>query len=354
LPNLAEIIDDVCVIRSMHTGVNNHGQSIYALANGRIVGGHPVLGSWLCYGLGSVNQDLPAFVALPDPASLPVCGTDHWSNGWLPSLFQGTVVRPREPRILNLDPPEQLRGNPQKNYLEYLNTLNREHLARHPGEMDLEARLGSYELAARMQTVAKEAIDLSKEPASMRKLYGLDDPVTAEYGSRCLIARRLVERGVRFVQVFTSNQAWDHHGAIRTALPAACRKTDKPAAALVKDLKQRSLLDTTIVHWGGEMGRLPVIQNDAGASNVGRDHNTYGFTHWLAGGGLRSGFTYGATDEFGHHAVKDIVTHHDFHATMLNLFGLDPKQLVYHRNAQEQSLLDGAACRVVNEVIRGG
>src|SRR5262249_55153800 len=181
---------------------------------------------------------------------------------------------------LNLDPPAQQRGKPQENYLHYLEKLNRDHLERHPGELDLEARMASYELAARMQTVAKEALDIGKETEATRKLYGLDEPATAEYGTRCLIARRLVERGVRFVQVFTSNQAWDHRGSLRTALPAACRKTDKPAAALVKDLKQRGLLDSTLVYWGGEMGRLPVIQNDAGTANVGRDHNTYGFTSW--------------------------------------------------------------------------
>ena len=351
LPRLAEVVDDITVIRSMHTGVNNHGQSIYALANGRITAGPPVLGSWLCYGLGSVSQNLPAFVALPDPASLPVCGTDHWSNGWLPSLFQGTVVRPREPRILNLDPPPRLSGAPQAAYLEYLDRLNRDHLARHPGELDLEARIASYELAARMQTAAREALDLSKETAATRRLYGLDEAHTRDYGTRCLIARRLVERGVRFVQVFTSNQFWDHHGALRSALPAACRKTDGPAAALVKDLKQRGLLDSTLVCWGGEMGRLPVIQNDAGPANVGRDHNTYGFSYWLAGGGIKGGCVHGATDEFGHHAIRDVVTHHDFHATLLHLFGLDAKRLAYSRNGQEMSLLNGAAGRVVKDIL---
>jgi hypothetical protein len=351
LPHLAEIIDDVCVIRSMQTGVNNHGQSIYALNSGRIVAGHPVLGSWLLYGLGSASQNLPAFMALPDPVSYPVVGNDHWSNGWLPSIYQGTVVRPREPRILNLDPPPHLKGRPQEDLLAYLAGLNRDHLAAHPGESDLDARIASYELAARMQVAAKEALDISGESEATKRLYGLDDPATAEYGTRCLLARRLVERGVRFVQVFTSNQFWDHHGSIRTALPAACRKTDRPSAALVTDLKNRGLLDTTLVHWGGEMGRLPVIQNDAGPEKVGRDHNTYGFTSWLAGGGIKGGMIYGATDEFGHHAVKDVVTHHDFHATLLHLFGLDPKRLVYGRSGQELSLVDNKPCRVVREII---
>src|SRR5437763_7314113 len=203
-----------------------------------------------------------------------------------------------------------------------------------------------------MQTVAKEAIDLARETEATRKLYGMDDPATAEYGTRCLIARRLVERGVRFVQVFTANQFWDHHGSLRSTLPAACRKTDRPAAALVADLKQRGLLDSTLVAWGGEMGRLPVIQNDAGAASVGRDHNTYGFTWWFAGGGVKPGITYGATDEFGHHAVENVVSQHDFHATLLHLFGLDAKKLVYSRTGTPLSLLNGQEGKVIKELLR--
>jgi hypothetical protein len=352
LPHLAEIVDDITVVRSMHTGVNNHVQSVHALNTGRITAGHPVLGSWVTYGLGSESQDLPAFVALPDPSALPVGGVDHWSNGWLPAMYQGTVVRPREPRILNLDPPPHLRGAPQRRLLEYLDELNKDHLARHPGESDLEARIANYELAARMQTAAVAALDLSGESDATRKMYGLDDPATAEYGTRCLLARRLVERGVRFVQIFTGNQTWDHHSAIRKGLPAVCKKTDKPAAALVTDLKQRELLDTTLVVWGGEMGRLPVIEFDNGPAKVGRDHNTYGFSYWLAGGGIKGGSVYGATDEFGHHAVEDKVSHHDFHATLLHLFGLDATKLAYARNGQELTLLDGHPGRVVSELLR--
>jgi hypothetical protein len=348
LPHTAGVIDDICVIRSMHTDVNNHVQSIHALNNGSIRAGRPALGSWLTYGLGTISQNLPAYAALTDPVSLPVAGVELWSNGWLPSLFQGTAVRPKEPRIQNLDPPPELRGPAQAKYLNFVRQLNREHLERHPGENDLEARIASYELAARMQTAAKEALDLAGESEATKKLYGLDDPATREYGTRCLLARRLVERGVRFVQVFTRNQFWDHHGSIRTSLPAACKYTDKPAAALVRDLKSRGLLDTTLIHWGGEMGRLPVIQNE---KNAGRDHNTYGFTSWLAGGGIKGGMTYGATDDFGHKAVADPVSHHDFHATVLHLFGIDTKQLVYRHNGREQSLLDGQVGRVVREII---
>ncbi|MFO0869935.1 MAG: DUF1501 domain-containing protein [Pirellulales bacterium] len=351
LPHLGTIADDITLIRSMYTGVNNHGQSIDALNTGRPISYRPSLGSWMTYGLGTESQNLPAFVVLTDPDGLPVLGVQNWANGWLPSLYQGTVVRPREPRILNLDPPAQQRGRPQEGFLGYLGELNREHLARHPGELDLEARIASYELAARMQSAAKEAVDLSQETAATQKLYGLDDPATRDYGTRCLIARRLVERGVRFVQIYTRYQFWDHHGSIRTALPAACRKTDQPSAALVQDLKQRGLLDTTLVHWGGEMGRLPVIQNDTGPEKVGRDHNTYGFSMWLAGGGVKAGYVHGETDEWGHRAIKDVVTHSDYHATLLHLFGLDHQKLTFTRNVQELSLVDGQQARIVQEVL---
>lgn len=351
LPHLGEVVDDITVIRSMHTGVNNHGQSIRALNSGRILAGRPSLGSWVTYGLGAETQNLPAYVALIDPGQLPVMGVENWSNGWLPSLYQGTVVRPQEPRVLNLDPPPHLKGAPQEKTLSFLDRLNRRHMEERPGNLDLSARISSYELAARMQLSAKEALDISSESQATHKMYGLDDPATQDYGSRCLIARRLIERGVRFVQVFTQNQYWDHHGRILSSLPAACKKTDKPAAALIKDLKARGLLDSTVVHWGGEMGRLPVIQNDAGRDKIGRDHNTYGFSMWMAGGGIRGGYVHGETDEFGHKAVTDVVNHFDYHATLLHLFGLDPQQLVYRHGGREQTLLDGQTGRVVEELL---
>ncbi len=351
LPHTATIADDITLIRSMYTGVNNHGQSIDALNTGKPISHRPSLGSWMAYGLGSENQNLPSFVVLTDPDGLPVLGMQNWSNGWLPSLYQGTVIRPREPRILNLDPPRELRGQPQQRYLEYLAELNRDHLSRHPGELDLEARIASYELAARMQSAAKEAVDISQETEATQKLYGIDHPATKDYGTRCLIARRLVERGVRFVQLYTRYQLWDHHGSLRTALPAACKKVDQPSAALVQDLKQRGLLDSTLVHWGGEMGRLPVIQNDAGPEAVGRDHNTYGFSTWLAGGGIKGGYIHGKTDEFGHKAIENVVTHSDYHATLLHLFGLNHEKLVFTRNLQEASLVDKQPAKIVTEIL---
>ncbi len=347
LPHLSEIVDDVLVIRSMHTGVNNHGQSIHAMNNGRPMQGRPALGSWLAYGLGTESESLPAYIAMTDPGGLPVEGVLNWSNGWLPSLYQGTVIRPVEPRILNLQPPAEMSGIIQRQYLELLSELNRKHAEKRPGELELQARIANFELAEKMQFSAEDATDLTQEAKETRQMYGLEDEATREFGERCLIARRLIERGVRFVQLFTKNQYWDHHGGIVKALPNSCRKIDQPAAALVRDLKQRGLLETTVVHWGGEMGRLPVIQNEA---NIGRDHNTYGFTQWVAGGGFKTG-VHGATDEFGHHAVEGIVNHFDYHATLLHLFGLDATRLTYEQNAREQSLLDGQPGKVLSELI---
>ena len=351
LPGLAEIVDDITLIRSMKTGVSNHGQSIRAMNTGRVTAGRASLGSWMAYGLGTESQDLPAFVAMIDPGQLAVLGVENWSNGFLPSIYQGTVVRPREPRILNLHPPAHLQGAPQERALAHLKRLNSRHLAARPGNLDLDARIQSFELAARMQLAASEALDLRGESEVTKRLYGMDDPLTREYGSRCLVARRLVERGVRFVQVYTQNQFWDHHGSILKSLPAACKKTDRPSAALVQDLKARGLLDSTVVQWGGEMGRLPVIQNDAGRAKIGRDHNTNGFSMWLAGGGFRRGHVHGQTDDFGHKAVADVVTHHDYQATLLNVFGLEPERVVYKRNGREEVLTDGQEGSVVEAIL---
>jgi hypothetical protein len=354
LPWFSKITDDVTLIRSMHTGVNNHGQSIYALINGTITTGKPTLGSWINYGLGSESQNLPAYIAMTDPGGLPVLGVDNWSNGWLPSLYQGTVVRPTEPRILNLDAPMSLRGEAQERYLKFVQRMNREHAAERPGATDLDARIQSFELAARMQTAAKDALDLSQESEATKRLYGLDNPACKSFGERCLIARRMVERGVRFVSIFTGNQTWDHHSSIMASLPKSCAYVDQPAAALVIDLKQRGLLDSTVVHWGGEMGRLPVIQNRSGAkgrATVGRDHNTYGFSMWVAGGGFKAGHIHGATDEFGHKAVENVVNHYDYHSTLLHLFGLDAAKLTYKRNGQDQKLVDNPQARIVHELL---
>ncbi|MBM3459586.1 MAG: DUF1501 domain-containing protein, partial [Armatimonadetes bacterium] len=258
--------------------------------------------------------------------------------------------RPQEPRILNLDTPAHLRGAVQTDNLAFLAELNRRHREAHPGEADLETRIASYELAARMQVAAKEALDISQEPDYIRKLYGLDQDHTREYGTRCLLARRLIERGVRFVQLFLGGQPWDNHNNIRQTLPAICRRTDQPAAALVKDLKQRGLLDTTLVHWGGEIGRLPVCEGNLDAAS-GRDHNGQGFSIWMAGGGIKPGITYGQTDEVGHRAAVDMVTPNDYQATVLHLLGLDHESLVYTANGRAQRLTDGRPARLVKEIL---
>ncbi|WP_417744996.1 DUF1501 domain-containing protein [Rosistilla oblonga] len=347
IPHTGSIADEICLIRSTKTGVNNHGQSIRALQTGRITAGRPSLGSWLNYGLGSEADNLPSFLALIDPGQLPVMGVENWSNGWLPSVYQGTVIRPTEPRILDLTPPAHLKGKAQARALEFLEQLNEQHRAQRPGQHDLQARIASYQLAAKMQVAATDAMDLSQESRATQEMYGMHEKETADYGSRCLIARRLIERGVRFVQVYTANQLWDSHGGIIKGLPAACRKVDRPSAALVRDLKQRGLLDSTVVHWGGEMGRLPVVQNDAGRAKYGRDHNTHGFSMWVAGGGFKAGHVHGKTDEWGHKAIEDVVNHFDYHATLLHLFGLDHEQLTFHRANRDQTLTDGQPGQVI-------
>jgi hypothetical protein len=350
LPNIAGIVDDICLIRSMHTGYNGHEVSIRYMHSGiPSVTGRPTLGSWLLYGLGSETNNLPSYMVMTDPGGHPVDGVHNWSNGWMPTLFQGTVMRPKDPRILNLDAPAHLRGAVQQHNLSFLNAINRKHLEKHPGETDLEARIASYELAARMQTSAKEALDISQETAETHRLYGLDDDATREYGTRCLIARRLVERGVRFVQLFLNGQPWDNHTNIKDTLPAACKRTDKPAAGLVTDLKRRGLLETTIVHWGGEIGRLPVTEGDAVSG--GRDHNGQGFSTWLAGGGIKPAMVYGETDEVGHRAAVNKVTPNDYQATLLHLFGLQYDKLIFHHNGQQQLLTAGRPARVVKEIL---
>jgi len=352
LPHTAKVVDDVCLIRSMHTGANGHEVSIRYF-HGGIPGilGRPTFGSWLTYALGSETQDLPAFMVLSDPGGHPVDGATNWSNGFMPAMFQGTVLRPREPRILNLQPPLHLSQSIQRQNLDLLQSLNRQYLDAHPGESELEARIASYELAARMQTAATDALDISKETAATHTMYGLDNPETREYGTRCLLARRLVERGVRFVQLFHSGQPWDNHSDLKAGLSSICRKTDQPAAALVADLRQRGLLETTLVHWGGEIGRLPVTQDHGAPEKAGRDHNGQGFSIWLAGGGVQGGMTFGKTDDFGHHAVENVVTPNDFQATIMHLFGLNWEQVVYPHNNQLQIVTANRAARVVQEIL---
>jgi len=349
LPQTAKIADELCMIRSMHTGHNGHEVSIrYINAGIPGITGRPSLGAWLTYGLGSENDELPAYMVLKDPGGSPVDGNHNWSNGWLPSLYQGTVLRAKEPRIFNLDAPDYLRGKPQENYLNFLGAINSSLINQHPQDEALESRIASFELAARMQTSAKEVLDVSDESEATKKLYGIDQDETKEYGTRCLIARRLVERGVRFVQLFLNGQPWDNHENIHNALPSICRRTDQPTAALVTDLKQRGLLESTVVHWGGEIGRLPVVQS---RSKPGRDHNGQGFSTWMAGGGFKRGIVYGETDEVGHRAAVGKVTASDYQATLLHQFGLNHNELIYHHGGKSQKLTNDRPARVVKEIL---
>lgn len=350
LPETAKIVDDICLIRSMHTGANGHEVSIRYMNSGIAgVTGRPSLGSWITYALGSETKDLPAYMVLTDPGGHPVDSTHNWSNGWMPSMFQGTVLRATEPRILNLNAPQHLEGEVQQQNLGFLEELNRMHLKKHLGERDLEARIASYELAARMQDSAHEALDISQETKETHELYGLNQKESREYGTRCLIARRLVERGVRFVQLFHNGQPWDNHNSLKKSLPAVCKKTDRPSAALVQDLKQRGMLDEVLVHWGGEIGRLPVVEGDPATG--GRDHNGQGFSTWLAGGGIRGGMTYGNTDSVGHRASENVVTPNDYQATVLRLFGMDHKNLNFMQNGLPQKLVVKDKSRVLTEII---
>ena len=345
LPGLASMVDEITLIRSMHTSVNNHEQSIRALNTGRIQLGRPSLGSWLTFGLGAETDQLPAFVAMLDPGGVPVEGSRNWSNGWLPSLYQGTVIRAQEPHILNLDAPKTLRGKAQEQFLSYLSNLNRRHRSERPGELDLDARIATFELAARMQLAAKEALDINKETKATLELYGIGQKETDSFGKRCLLARRLVERGVRFVQILPGYQAWDHHGGVKKNVKITAGEVDQACAALIKDLKQRGMLDDTLVVWGGEFGRTPMGQGS------GRDHHIKGFSFWLAGGGIKGGITHGATDELGYASVEDIVHVNDFHATLLHLFGIDHKKLTVRSQGRDYRLTDIAGEVVKNILV---
>ena len=346
MPHFASCVDDVTMIHSMFTEHINHEPALWMMHTGRTIPGRPSIGSWVTYGLGSENQDLPAYVVLDDPRGLPVDGIRNWSSGWLPPIYQGTRFRASGVPVWNLNPQRKISSELDEARRTYLGRLDRAHRDRRPGEAELDARLASYELAARMQVSATSALDLEQETAATHKMYGIDEETTESYGRRCLLARRLVQRGVRYVQVYINGQIWDNHANLEKGLRDSCARTDKPVAGLLKDLKARGMLDDTLVIWGGEFGRLPISQ-----SKNGRDHNRQGFTIWMAGGGVKSGHVHGATDDFAYAAVKDRVSVHDFHATVLHLLGLDNKQLVYDRNGLEERLTGVSEPRVVSEII---
>jgi len=351
LPHLGEAADDITLIRSMYGEHFNHEPSLYLMHSGRTLPGRPSLGAWVVYGLGSENRNMPGYVVLDDPKGLPINEIQNWQSGWLPPVYQGTRFRSEGPPVLNLKPSEELPDRLVEAQRDLLRALDEAHRQKRPYQPQLDARIASYELAARMQIAASDALDLSQESEETRAMYGLNDEETRSYGTRCLMARRLVERGVRFVQLFIEGQIWDNHSSLTEELGYACRKTDKPAAALLKDLKRRGLLDSTLVIWGGEFGRMPISQVRPGADNPGRDHGPRGFTLWMAGGGVKGGHIHGATDEIGHKAVENPVSVHDFHATMLHLLGLDFRNLVYTRHGLDERLTDQYPARVVNEIL---
>jgi hypothetical protein len=346
MPNVAKCVDDLCVIRSMWTEHINHEPALWMMHTGRTIPGRPSIGSWVAYGLGSESQNLPAYIVLDDPKGLPVDGIRNWSAGWLPPQFQGTRFRASGTPVLNLNPSRDIPPPLQAARRSLLATLDEAHRKARPGEPELDARIASYELAARMQVSAMKALDLSQETATTQAMYGLGNDKTESYGRRCLLARRLVERGVRYVQLFIDGQIWDNHAGLEGGIRGACARTDQPVAALLADLKQRGLLDETLVIWGGEFGRLPISQ-----SKNGRDHGRQGFTIWMAGGGVKAGHIHGATDEFGYAAVENRVSVPDLHATILHLLGLQHEELTFPRNGLDERLTGVYEPRVVEEIL---
>ena len=337
LPRTAGIADEITLIRSMKTDSVDHESALRIIHSGKFQAGRPAWGAWVIYGLGTERQDLPAYVVLSDPGGLPVDGIRNWSSGWLPAVYQGTQIRSEGTPVFNLEPLADVPAPARASQRRFLEALNRSHLAAHPGSSELAARIRNFEIAARMQSSVADVLDLSDEPDHVKNLYGLDhaNKATANYARRCLMARGLVEQGVRFVQSFLGGQPWDTHDKNAEKLRGLCEMTDQPSAALVLDLKQRGLLDDTIVLWTGEFGRLPVSQG-----KDGRDHNRHGFSLWLAGGGFRKGYVHGATDEFGYRSVQDVVSVYDLHATLLHALGLDHRRLTYPHEGREDSLTD--------------
>ena len=344
LPNLAELADDMCFIHSMTARSNTHGPAENQMSTGFTLDGFPSAGAWVSYALGSENRDLPAFVAIPDPRGVPQVGPNNWGSAFLPAVFQGTAFNADKP-IPHLARPAAIAPPADADTREFLRLLNEEHLARHPGDAELMARIAAHELAGRMQLRAAEVADLSREPAKVRAEYGADDSnkVKAGFARNCLLARRLLERGVRFVQLFNGAYAmgegvgnWDGHRSLKTQYAVHAPILDQPLAALWRDLKRSGLAADTLVVWVTEFGRMPTFQK--GAS--GRDHNPAGFTIWLAGAGVKPATSYGATDEFGYKAVDKVATIYDLHATILHLLGLDHERLSFYHNGIERRLTD--------------
>jgi hypothetical protein len=353
IPAIGSVADDVCLVRSMVSDNNNHPQATRCLLSGKIFPGRPTVGSWISYALGTENQNLPAYVVLRDPNGYNNGGTTMWESGWLPAIFQGTEIQSRGAAVLDLHPSAVLPEGIQRNSLRALARLNEERRKLYPHESELDARIQNYELAARMQLSAEEVLKLDGETEPTRRLYGLDDKVTENFGTRCLMARRLVEAGVRFIQVMvpvtSGGNPWDHHEKIKPGMEALCPQVDRPTAALIRDLKMRGLLETTIVLWTGEFGRLPISQK-----GDGRDHNRNAFSLLLAGGGFKAGYVHGRTDEFSYKTVDGKVSCPDLLATILHQLGIDHDRLKYRHHGREESLTDSPVtnARLVYEIIK--
>jgi hypothetical protein len=350
LPHLASRVDDLAFLHGVKVDNNNHGPAVYHTLTGRQFPGSASVGAWITYGLGSENRDLPGFIVLGDRRGATIGGAGVWGNGFLPAAYQGTVFRDGPAPIVDLNRPADLSASEQRAELDLLGWFNRKHRDERSNVSDFDARIAAYELAFRMQTRAPELVDLAGESDAVRRLYGLDDPVTEPCGRQCLLARRMVERGVRFVQVLhgAGTDRWDDHGNIQARLPRHCREVDRPVAGLLHDLKSRGLLDETLVVWASEMGRTP-FDNNLVTSTPGRDHNQYGLVVWMAGGGVRPGATFGETDDFSVRSAGDEIPLRDVHATILHLMGLDQYRLSVLHAGRNKRLTDIGG-RVIDEV----
>ncbi|HEX4590142.1 MAG TPA: DUF1501 domain-containing protein [Gemmataceae bacterium] len=351
-PNLARHVDDIAFLHSMTADSPIHGSAMIQMNTGKILSGAPSIGSWLNYGLGSENENLPGYVVMLDPRGGPISGAKNWSSGYMPAQYEGTIFRSQGTPILDLARPGDTSEASQRQLLDTLREYNSDHQAARPGNSALAARIASYELAFKMQASAPEATDLAKESAETRELYGLSEKRTATFGRQCLLARRLVERGVRFIQIYSggahNDDNWDAHADLKANHDLHAGETDRPIAGLLTDLKRRGLLDSTLLVWGGEFGRQPTAEYEKG---TGRDHNAYGFTMWLAGGGIKGGVSVGTTDELGSAAVEKPFHVKHLHATILDRMGLDPDRLTYFYGGLDQKLVGVEGAEPIRDVL---
>ena len=351
-PNVAQHVDDIAFIHSMTADSPIHGSAMLMMNSGQILSGRPSLGSWVNYGLGTVNQNLPGYVVMLDQSGGPISGAKNWTSGYMPASYQGTVFRPKGTPILDLKNAHNMDVQEQQVLLKHLDHFNRGHLSDRVDNSNLAARIASYELAYKMQSSAPEAVDVDHEPDYIKQMYGIDEDRTEDFGKKCLLARRLVERGVRFIQIYSggahNDQNWDAHGDLKKNHDFHAGNTDKPIAGLLKDLKQRGLLDETLIIWGGEFGRQPTAEY---AEGTGRDHNAYGFTMWMAGGGVKGGVSVGQTDELGSQAVSDRFHVKHLHATVLSLMGLPPNDLTYFYAGLDQRLVGVEGAEPIHQIM---